>query len=57
MILERNQNRNQFLRETLETESESESIVTGIGIRIGIGIIEFGKPWNRNRNQPKWNQN
>ena len=57
MVLERNQNRNQFLRETLETESESESIVTGIGIGIRIAIIEFGKPWNRTRNQPKWIQN
>ena len=52
MILERNQNWNQYFRETLESESESESIVTGIGIEslkmvnpgieIGIGISPSG---------------
>ena len=35
--------------ETLESESESESPATGIG------IMDFGKPWNRN--QPLWNRN
>ena len=39
----------------LELELETESFATGIGI--GIGIIDYGKPWNGNRNQPSWNRN
>ena len=50
-----NWNRNRMMLEsestfwkTLGPESESESLATGFVI--GIGIMDLGKPWNRNQN-------